>query len=119
MEIFKAEKLEKQINRVIKAALYFVCLAVAIGVSLALLTFVIDPSTGQISSQMNMDGIGGIIVLILTLLLVCYMAEKAEGLAKKWGGEIDGGFGTQVQKDVTKLWEISKARWKQLKNLKK
>ena len=120
LDIFKeTEKLEKQINRIIKAVLYFMCLAVAIGVSISLLTFIIDPVTGQISPDMNVDGMGGAIILILALLLVCYMAEKSQKLAEDWGGKIDAGLGEQVQKGVSTLWDGSKKRWKQLRDLGK
>ena len=117
LEIFKAETIQTQINRIIKAALYFICLAVAIGVSVSLLTFVIDPYTGQISSYMNIDGLGGALVLVLTLMLVCYMAEKANGLAEDWGGKIDSGLGDKLQNDVKGLWEKSKERWKTFRGL--
>lgn len=119
LEIFKGESLEKQINRFIKAALYFVCLSVAIGVAISLLSFVIDASSGQISASANMDGIGGAIILILTLLLVCYMAEKAQNLAEEWGGKIDDGLGKQVQNDVTVLWKKTKKNWESIRKLKK
>ena len=116
LDIFKAEKLETQINRIIKAALYFVCLAVATGVSISLLTFVIDPYTGHVLSA---GGFDGAIMLILSLLLVCYMADKANDLATKWGGKIEGNFGDQVKKDVTNLWKVSKSNWEKLRKLGK
>lgn len=51
LDIFKAEKLETQITRIVKAALYFVCLAVATGVAVSLLTFVVNPASGEIFNQ--------------------------------------------------------------------
>lgn len=120
LSIFKAEKLETQINRIVKAAVYFICLAIAIGVSLSLMSFIIDPRTGSFTPPQGMnDFLGGSIILILTLLLVCYIADKSESLAEKWGGKIDAGIGQDVQKDVKKVWDTAKKRWKQLKNLKK
>lgn len=119
LEIFKAEKLEVQINRIIKAALYFMCLAVAIGVSISLLTFIIDPVTGQISPDMNIDGLGGSIILILALLLVSYMAEKSQKLAEDWGGKIDAGLGDKLQKGVSTLWDGTKKRYKTLRDMGK
>ena len=115
--IFKAESLETQINRFIKAALYFICLAIAIGVSVALLTFVIDPATGRISSDLN--GFDGAILLVLTLLLVCYMADKAKNLAEDWGGKIDSGLGDKIQKDAQDLWKSTKENWKKFYKLVK
>ncbi len=114
--IFKAEDLKTQINRIIKACLYFICLAITVGVSLSLLTFIIDPTTGRLIDFNH--GIDDTIVLILILLLICYMLDKAKSLADKWAGKIDAGFGTQLQQDVTKLWKISVGYWNKIRNKK-
>ena len=114
LDIFKAEKLETQITRIVKAALYFVCLAVATGVAVSLLTFVVNPATGEILTS---GGLDGAILLILSLMLVCYMADKSQKLATDWGGKIETGFGDQVKKDTEKLWELTKKRWKQGRDL--
>ncbi|MBR6751763.1 MAG: hypothetical protein IKL95_00620 [Alphaproteobacteria bacterium] len=114
LDIFKAEKLETQITRIVKAALYFVCLAVATGVAVSLLTFVVNPASGEILTS---GGLDGAILLILSLMLVCYMAEKSQKLASDWGGKIETGFGDQVKKDTEKLWELTKKRWKQTRDL--
>ena len=120
LDIFKAESLEKQITRIVTAAVYFVCLAISIGVSLALLEFVINPGTGQISMPTDInDGLGGMMILVLCLLLVCYMADKTKSLADSWAGKIDTELGDRVKKDATKLWDITKKRYKQLRDLKK
>ena len=117
LEIFKAEKLETQVTRVITAALYFVCLAVAIGVSMALLAFIIDPATGKILSTQELTGFAGAMVLILTLLLVCYLADKSKKLAEDWGGKIDASWGEGVAKDLKHLWTLTKSNVKDLKKL--
>lgn len=114
LDIFKAEKLETQITRIVKAALYFVCLAVATGVAVSLLTFVVNPASGEILTS---GGLDGAILLILSLMLVCYMAEKSQKLATEWGGKIETGFGDQVKKETEKLWELTKKRWKQTRDL--
>lgn len=119
LDIFKAEKLSVQISRILNAALYFVFLAVATGVSLSLLTFVIDPQTGRILSYANMTHLSSAVVLVLTLLLVCYMADKANEFATKWGGKMDDSFGTRVQKDAVNLWKISKDKWNKLREITK
>ncbi len=115
--IFKAEDLKTQVNRVITAALYFVCLAVAIGVSMSLLAFIIDPTTGQILSTPELTGFAGAMVLILTLLLVCYLADKSKSLAEAWGGKIDSSWGDNLAKDVKHLWTLTKSNIKDLKAL--
>ena len=117
LDIFKTEKLETQITRIINAALYFVCLAVATGVSVSLLTFVIDPMTGQLNSEFG--GFDGAILLILTLLLVSYMADKTTSLANDWSGKIDSEFGDKVKKDAEKGWKLLQENWKKFSNVVK
>ena len=117
--IFKAENLETQITRIIKASLYFVCLALATGIALSLLTFVINPQTGELLHIATFDGFNGGIILILTLLLVSYLADKAQELSDKWGAKIDDSLGQQTKKDAEKLWKITKDNWKKLRNLRK
>ena len=117
--IFKAEDLQTQINRVVTAALYFVCLAVAISVSVSLLAFIIDPATGKILSADELNGFAGSMVLILTLLLVCYMADKAKNLAQQWGGKIDSSWGENLEKDAKKLWSLTKSGVKKLREMRK
>lgn len=116
LEIFKTESLKKQINRLVNASVYFICLSVVIGVAVSLLAVIVNPS-GQISSDMNMDGLGGVLILILVLLLVCHMADKATELAKKWGGEIDTSAGDKAKKDIEKLWELTKDTWKKMRGI--
>lgn len=117
LEIFKTEKLGRQITRIINAALYFVCLAVATGVSVSLLTFVIDPMTGQLNSEFG--GFDGAILLILTLLLISYMADKTTSLANDWGGKIDSEFGDKVKKDAEKGWKLLQENWKKFSKIVK
>lgn len=114
--IFKAEDLKTQINRVVTAALYFVCLAVAISVSTSLLAFIIDPATGKILSADELNGFAGAMVLVLTLLLVCYMADKAKNLAQQWGGKIDSSWGENLEKDAKKLWSLIRSKFQKTKN---
>ena len=115
----KAEKLSVQIDRIIKAAIYFVFLAVAVGVSLSLLTFIVDPETGRLLSYQDLTNISSIVVLILTLLLAAYMADKAEEFAKSWGGKLDTEFGTKVKQDTEKLWKVSKEKWTKIRGIMK
>jgi len=90
---------------------------VAIGVSMALLAFIIDPATGKILSTQELTGFAGAMVLILTLLLVCYLADKSKKLAEDWGGKIDASWGEGVAKDLKHLWTLTKSNVKDLKKL--
>jgi hypothetical protein len=114
--IFKTERLEAQVNKFIQAALYFICLAISVGVSVSLLSFIVDPNTGAISGEQT--ALGGGIILTMTLLLVVYMADKTQSLAESWGGKIDSGLGDQVQSEVKKLWNGTKNLWKQVRGKK-
>lgn len=119
LNIFKAEDLKTQINRVVTAALYFVCLAVALSVSTALLAFIIDPATGKILSTAELTGFAGAMVLILTLLLICYLADKTKKLAEQWGGKIDDSWAQGVVKDVKHLFSLAQGGIKKLRGLGK
>ncbi len=114
--IFKTESLEVQINRFIQAALYFICLAISVGVSISLLSFIIDPNTGALLG--GYSGFTGAVILVLTLLLVIYMADKSKSLAENWGGKIDSGLGDKLQGEVKKLWGGTKNLWKQVRGKK-
>ncbi len=119
LDIFKTEKISTQINRIIQAILYFICLGIAIGVSMSLLSFIVNPETGKVFESMQIDGLNGTIIVILSLLLVCYMADKAKSLAENWGGKINTEFGDQVNKDVSRLWTQTKKNWQTFRNLTK
>lgn len=119
LNIFKAEDLKTQINRVVTAVLYFVCLAVALSVSTALLAFIIDPATGKILSTAELTGFAGAMVLILTLLLICYLADKTKKLAEQWGGKIDDSWAQGVVKDVKHLFSLAQGGIKKLRGLGK
>lgn len=112
LEIFKTEKLETQINRIIKALLYFICLGITVGVAVALFSFIIDPHTGKLAPAMDIDGMGGVLILILALLLVCYLADKAQKLAEDWGGKLDNEVGDRFKKDMERLLGLINRRKK-------
>ena len=114
LTIFTTEDLKTQINRVIKACIYFICLAITISVSVSLLTIVINPTTGQLLDYTYHD-LQDVIILILILLLIFHMASKSQSLAEEWCGKLDAGFGTQLKSDVTRLWTISKEYWKKIR----
>jgi len=45
--------------------------------------------------------------------LVAYLANRADDIAKKLGGNINSGFGNQVKSDITKLWNKTYATAKE------
>lgn len=100
LKIFNADKfkLSGLISAFVNAVIYFVSLAIIIGICAALLMYVIPTDTNPGYS------VGGAMTTILCGCLILYMANKAEEWAKKLGGSIDNSFGEQLQNDVKTLW---------------
>ena len=76
-------KLDAQINRFVNAAIYFVSLSIVIAVCAALLYGVIG---SDLSSEIPTLENDGFIPTLLTGLLVGYLANKADKIAKDIGG---------------------------------
>ena len=92
-------KLDAQINRFINAAIYFVALSIVIAICAALLYGVID---SDLSSQVPALESTGFIPALLTGLLVGYLADQADKIAKDIGGgaSVDTGFEKQFTSDI-------------------
>lgn len=92
--LFKAESLKAQIGRVISAAIYFVVLAVVIAVCITLM-----------SGFINMENLSDadIISMMVTGFLVWYLANRADEIAKDWGGNIKDEFGKKLRSNVETL----------------
>lgn len=96
-------KLDAQINRFINAAIYFVALSIVIAVCAGLLYGIIGTNMATQIPTLENDGF---IPALLTGLLVAYLANKADEIAKKIGGNdkpIDASFGTKFGEDVKRL----------------
>ena len=98
--LFKPESLSNQIKRFINAAVYFVSLSIVIAVCGALLSGTVDANLA--AEVPTLDNVGFILTL-LTGLLVAYLADKAEKIAKDIGGEINYDFGKKFGEDVKTL----------------
>lgn len=103
--LFSPESLDAQIKKFISTALYFVSLAIVIGVCVALLSGVF--TADLFSIEPTVDNAGGFIITLLVLRLVIYMADQTDKFANDWGGKIQGDFGNKVQSDVKGLWNAS------------
>ncbi|MBO7066286.1 MAG: hypothetical protein J6W40_01530 [Alphaproteobacteria bacterium] len=79
-------KLKAQINRFINAAIYFVSLSIVISICAALLYGVI---TSDLAAQVPSLENDNFITVLLTGLLVTYLATKADEIAKDIGGKIE------------------------------
>ena len=96
--IFKTESLKSQFDRFISATIYFVVLSVVIAVCVALLSGVITTDTAtQIPSLKNT----GFLPILLTAILVGYLANRADQIAKDWGGSVSGTFGQKFAQRFT------------------
>lgn len=102
LKLFNAQKLSGVISTFVNAAIYFVSLAIVISICAILLTNIIPISGYSAYST------GGAMVTILCGCLILYLANKAEELAKQFGGSIDNSFGQKLQGDAKTLWNDTK-----------
>lgn len=124
IKIFNAGpvKLDAQINRFINAAVYFVSLSIVIAVCAGLLYGVIG---SDLSAQVPTLENDGFIPTLLTGLLVAYLANEADKIAKDIGGgaSVDSSFGTKFGEDIKTLakdtYEYAKSWVKAYKESKK
>ena len=102
MGLFSAETLQKQIERFINAAIYFVSLSIVIADCVALLsgTVSVDMSA-QIPTLEN----DGFIPTLLTGALVAYLAARAGAIAENIGGRVNDNFGKAMSEDIVRLWK--------------
>jgi hypothetical protein len=98
--LFKTESLKAQIGRVISAAIYFVVLAVVIAVCVALMSgFVAFNNNSMIPELKDV----GVMPMMITGFLIWYIANRADEIAKDWGGSIKDEFGKKLRSDVETL----------------
>ena len=95
-------KLDAQINRFINAAVYFVSLSIVIALCAGLLYGIIG--TNAVNQIPTLDN-DGFIPALLTGLLVAYLANQADKIAKDIGGgaKVDDSFGKNFGNDIKTL----------------
>ena len=98
LKVFNAQKLSAVIASFVNATIYFVSLAIVIAICAALLSNIVG------LSDVNQYTTGRAMITILCGALVLHLANKADELAKKIGGNIDNSFGTKLQSDAKTLW---------------
>lgn len=99
--LFKVESLSAQIQRFINAAIYFVSLSIVVALCGALLSGVVD---SNLASQVPSLDNANFIMTLLTGVLVAYLANRGDEIAKSLGDNINSGLGNQIKSDVQKLW---------------
>lgn len=109
--IFKVDafSLDGQILRFINAALYFISLSIVIGLCTGLMSGIMtwDAATGiALPDEANIFG------ATLTGLLVWYLANQADKIARDIGGSIDKSFGDQVGNTLKTMWKNTSGKIK-------
>ena len=119
LNIFSTESLQKQIDRLVNAAIYFVSLAIVIAFCAALLSSVV---TLDLNALPTIDNTG-FWMTALVAGLTLHFANKAADIAKDLGGSIDKSMGDAAQKDVEGLYKSTKNQisswYKAIKDSKK
>ena len=100
--VFNTKKLSEVISTFINTAIYFVSLAIVIGVAAVLLSYIVK--TDSTSTYV----VGSAMVNILCGALVLHIIDKADELAKDIGGSIDNSFGKKLQDDAKNIWNNTK-----------
>ncbi len=118
--IFSAESLDKQIERFVQSALYFVSLSIVVAFCAAMMSGVIDTDLASRVPNLNP---GGFIETLLVVALTWWFASRGTEIAGKLGGSITTTVGDQMRGDVTTLWNktygTAKDWWKIIRTGKK
>lgn len=118
--IFSAEKLDKQIERFVQSALYFVSLSIVVAFCAALMSGVVDT---DLSARVPSLNPGGFLETALVVALTWWFANRGMEIAGNLGGKITTKVGDQMRGDITTLWKktsgTAKDWWKIIRNGKK
>lgn len=112
VKLFNTESLSAQIGRFIKAAIYFVSLSIVVAVCVGLMSGVL---VTDLSSHIPMLSDASFFVALMTGMLVWYLADKTESIAKDLGGAIDASLGKKFKDDIV---NFGKAAYKQYKSVR-
>ncbi|MCL2748934.1 MAG: hypothetical protein FWE50_02560 [Alphaproteobacteria bacterium] len=112
--IFKYAGLSEQIQRFIRAIIYFIVLAIVAAIGAALLGGVVGASLD--AATPSVKTIDGFMPVLIVGCLVAYLVNKAADIATSLGGKIDDSFGKTVGEDLKKAW---KATTKQVSDWRK
>ena len=111
--MFNKMGLSEQIQKFLKAIIYFIVLTIVAAIGAALLGTVVDAS---VLDDVTAAGNDRFMTILIVGCLVAYLADQAGKLAEALGGEIKPEFGTQLGKDIS---NFAKAGWKQYKDWRK
>ena len=119
--IFKAESLESQIEKFVKASLYFISLSIVVAFCAALLSGVIDTDLSARVPNLNP---GGFLETTLVVALTWWFANRGMEIAEKLSGKkITTTVGDKMRGDVSGMWKktygTAKDWWKIFRDGKK
>ena len=118
--IFNAESLDKQIERFVQSALYFVSLSIVVAFCAALMSGVVDTDLSARVPNLNP---GGFLETALVVALTWWFASRGMEIAGNLGGKITTKVGDQMRGDITTLWNktsgAAKDWWKIIRSGKK
>ncbi len=113
----KTSSLSEQVKKFVNAAVYFVSLSIVIAISGALLAGAVTLNR-ETHILTILDG--NVITLLITGILVAYIAGHVEDVVKTLGGGIEYAMGTELSNDVKKLYNGTKKKVAEfIKTLKK
>lgn len=113
-KLLAGESLSAQIGRFVKAAIYFVSLSIVVAVCMAMMSGVI---TIELGSQAPSITNSGFVVTLMVGMLVWYLADRAESIAKDLGGAIDASLGNKIKEDAIKLGKAAYKNYKSVRDL--
>lgn len=111
VKLFSTEKLKKQIERFIDAALHFITMSIIISVCIGLLSTVYSVDSETIVPDIDNPSFT---IVLLTTALAVWLAKNASVKATEIGGKISTDLGDSLQKDIGTLWKSTKDGVKKL-----
>ena len=112
--MFNTKKLSEVISIFINTAIYFVSLAIVVGVAAVLLSYIVKTDSTYTYV------VGSAMLNILCGALVLHIIDKADELAKDIGGSINNSFGEKLKTETKrKLGNAKKFAVKLIKEFAK
>ncbi|MGI5845644.1 MAG: hypothetical protein ACOX7D_00450 [Alphaproteobacteria bacterium] len=112
--LFKSVSLNDQIQRFIRAIIYFIVLSIMAAIGAALLGGVVSADLSAATPSVQSDSFMSVLIVGC---LVAYLVSKSAKIAEDLGGKIDDSFGKKVQNDIKNLWDKTKKQvtdWREI-----
>ncbi|NMA32727.1 MAG: hypothetical protein GX944_02245, partial [Alphaproteobacteria bacterium] len=112
--LFKSVSLNDQIQRFIRAIIYFIVLSIMAAIGAALLGGVVSADLSAATPSVQSDSFMSVLIVGC---LVAYLVSKSAKIAEDLGGKIDDSFDKKVQNDIKNLWDKTKKQvtdWREI-----